>query len=67
MQTYNASFSENETKSIIYGKYVSNVIQRDIAWVWLMKHVQDNDPVAVQKVHKIAAPHVSRVNIDIDE
>ena len=32
-----------------------------------MKHVQDNDPAAVQKVHKFAAPHVSRVNIDIDE
>ena len=45
----------------------SNVVQGDIAWVWLMKHVQDKDPAAVQKVDKFAAPHVSRVSVDIDE
>ena len=49
------------------GNSVSNVIKSDIAWVWLIKHVQDKDPAAVQKVDKFAAHHVSRVNIDIDE
>ena len=49
------------------GKSVSHVIQSDIAWVWLIKHVQDKGPAAVQKFEKFAAPHVSRVNIDIDE
>ena len=34
--------------------------------IWLMKQVQDKDP-AVQNVDKFSAPHVSRVNIDIDE
>ena len=46
------------------GNSVSNVIQSDIA---LIKHVQDKDPAAIQKVDKFAAHHVSRVNIDIDE
>jgi hypothetical protein len=32
-----------------------------------MKHVQDKDPAAEQKFDKFVAPHVSRVNIDIDE
>jgi len=32
-----------------------------------MRHIQDKDPAAVQKVYKIAAPHVLSVNIDIDE
>ena len=49
---------------------MSNVIQSDIAYefdiIWLMKQVEDKDP-AVQNVKKFAAPHVSRVNIDIDE
>ena len=32
-----------------------------------MKHVQDKDTATVQKVDKFVAPHVSRVNIDIDK
>ena len=45
----------------------SNVIQIDIAWVLLMKHVQDRDLAAVQEVDKFAASHISRVNVDIVE
>ena len=59
-------FSEKTTQNPV-GKSVSHVIQSDIAWVWLVKHIQDKDPAAVQKFEKFAAPHVSRVNIDIDE
>ena len=46
---------------------LTSKLPSNMAWDWLMRHIQDKDPAAVQKAYKIAAPHVLSVNIDIDE
>ena len=65
MQTYMYHWVKSQQNPL--GKSVSHVIQSYIAWVWLMKHVQDKDPAAVQKFENFAAPHTPSVNIDIDK